>query len=62
MRKTVQREKANLLSKISFFLLIEDYVSLCAKSLLLSYPIPFLEFCPKTTSTELTVEVCIDGE
>lgn len=46
-----------IFGKSSFLIL--DYVSLCAKSLVLSYPIPFLEFCPKTTPTELTVEVCV---
>lgn len=50
----------NLSRRKSFIIIIADYVSLCAKSLLLIYPIPFLEFCPKATPTELTVEVCLN--
>ncbi|CAF4065238.1 unnamed protein product, partial [Rotaria sp. Silwood2] len=33
-----------------------NYVSLCAKSLLLTYPLVFSEFCPKNTATDLTIE------
>ncbi|CAF3740732.1 unnamed protein product [Rotaria sordida] len=33
-----------------------NYVSLCAKSLVLTYPLPFFEFCPKVTAMDLTVE------
>ncbi|CAF1031213.1 unnamed protein product [Adineta ricciae] len=33
------------------------YVSLCAKSLVLTYPLPFLEFCPVSTPMDLNIEV-----
>ncbi|CAF3490546.1 unnamed protein product [Rotaria socialis] len=34
-----------------------NYLSLCAKTLVLTYPLAFFEFCPKNTSMDLTVEV-----
>ncbi|CAF3397517.1 unnamed protein product [Rotaria sp. Silwood1] len=33
-----------------------NYVSLCAKSLRLTYPLSFIEFCAKTTAMDLTIE------
>ncbi|UJR36630.1 hypothetical protein I4U23_029350 [Adineta vaga] len=34
-----------------------NYVSLCAKSLALTYPLSFIEFCPVATSADLTIEI-----
>ncbi|CAF4261605.1 unnamed protein product [Rotaria magnacalcarata] len=35
-----------------------NYLSLCAKTLALTFPLAFYEFCPKNASIDLTVEVC----
>ncbi|CAF1000290.1 unnamed protein product, partial [Adineta steineri] len=34
-----------------------NYISVCAKSFSLTYPIPFLDFCPKATPMDITIEV-----
>ncbi|CAF1669939.1 unnamed protein product, partial [Adineta ricciae] len=34
-----------------------NYISICAKSFSLTYPLPFLEFCPKATPMDITIEV-----
>jgi hypothetical protein len=41
----------------SFDCFRQDYISVCAKTFLFIYPLPFIEFCPKFTPMNITVEV-----
>ncbi|CAF1506567.1 unnamed protein product, partial [Rotaria sordida] len=34
-----------------------NFISICAKSVSLTYPLPFLEFCPKVTPMDITIDV-----
>ncbi|CAF1148960.1 unnamed protein product [Rotaria sp. Silwood1] len=36
---------------------LQDYISLCAKSLLLNYSLSFLQFCPEATPMDLTIKI-----
>ncbi|CAF3620625.1 unnamed protein product [Adineta steineri] len=46
----IQADKTDLYSM--------NYISVCAKTFSLTYPIPFLDFCPKATSMDITNEPC----
>ena len=40
----------------------QGYISLCAKSLALTFPLAFIEFSPKNSSMDLTVDVSVPSE